>query len=101
VRHEGQWRKRPPWALDSLCLFTNCSFRGATVAELPTDTVTFLFTDIEGSSRLRKRHPEVMEPAHRRHDSLAAAILPQHGGALVKHRGRYRTRRGSRHEGKR
>jgi predicted ATPase/class 3 adenylate cyclase/Tfp pilus assembly protein PilF len=57
------------------------------VAPLPMGTVTFLFTDIEGSTRLWERHPEVMEPALRRHEALAAAILPQHGGALVKHRG--------------
>jgi class 3 adenylate cyclase len=30
------------------------------VAALPTGTVTFLFTDIEGSTRLWELHPEDM-----------------------------------------
>ena len=31
--------------------------------ELPTGTVTFLFTDIEGSTRLWEEHPEAMKSA--------------------------------------
>jgi class 3 adenylate cyclase len=33
------------------------------VAELPSGTVTFLFTDIEGSTRLWQDEPEAMRPA--------------------------------------
>jgi predicted ATPase/class 3 adenylate cyclase len=36
----------------------------------PTGTVTFLFTDIEGSTRLWERHPDEMRHALARHDSL-------------------------------
>jgi class 3 adenylate cyclase len=54
---------------------------------LPTGTVTFLFTDIEGSTRLWEQHPEAMEAALIRHDELAARIIQQHEGSLVKHRG--------------
>jgi class 3 adenylate cyclase len=31
--------------------------------DLPTVTVTFLFTDIEGGTRLWERHPEVIPAA--------------------------------------
>src|SRR5712692_2715287 len=55
--------------------------------ELPTGTVTFLFTDIEGSTRLWEQHPEAMEAALARHDALAADIIQQHDGRVVKHRG--------------
>jgi predicted ATPase/class 3 adenylate cyclase len=55
--------------------------------DLPTGTVTFLFTDIEGSTRLWEQHPEAMEAALARHDALAAAIVQQHAGTLVKQRG--------------
>src|SRR5437868_2262218 len=57
------------------------------MSELPTGTITFLFTDIEGSTRLWDQHPEAMEAALARHDALAAAAIEQHEGHLVKHRG--------------
>src|SRR5947209_2604482 len=57
------------------------------MSELPTGTITFLFTDIEGSTRLWEQHPEAMEAALARHDALAAAAIDQHEGHLVKHRG--------------
>jgi class 3 adenylate cyclase len=40
------------------------------MAELPTGTVTFLFTDLEGSTRLWEQHPEAMREALARHDEL-------------------------------
>jgi class 3 adenylate cyclase len=43
---------------------------------LPTGTVTFLFTDIEGSTRLWKQHPQAMGEALARHDALLRAALP-------------------------
>lgn len=55
--------------------------------ELPTGTVTFLLTDIEGSTRLWEQYPEAMRAALARHDALAEAIIAQHGGVLVKSRG--------------
>ncbi len=38
------------------------------MAELPSGTVTFLFTDIEGSTRLWEDHPDAMRDALARHD---------------------------------
>jgi class 3 adenylate cyclase len=40
---------------------------------VPTDTVTFLFTDIEGSTKLWEAHPEAMRVALARHDALRDA----------------------------
>ena len=38
--------------------------------ELPTSTVTFLFTDLDGSSRLWDEHQDAMRAAVARHDAL-------------------------------
>lgn len=55
--------------------------------ELPNGTVTFLFTDIEGSTRLWETYPDAMRDALPRHDALAAYWIRQHNGHLIKHRG--------------
>jgi len=52
--------------------------------ELPTGTVTFLFTDIEGSTRLWEEHPEAMRSALARHDALLRQTIEQHHGHIVK-----------------
>jgi predicted ATPase/class 3 adenylate cyclase len=54
---------------------------------LPTGTVTFLFTDIEGSTRLWEQHPDAMRHVIARHDDLAAEVILHHAGLLVKSRG--------------
>jgi len=36
---------------------------------LPTGTVTFLFTDVEGSTRLWEAHPQAMPRVMARHDT--------------------------------
>jgi predicted ATPase/class 3 adenylate cyclase len=46
----------------------------------PSGTVTFLFTDIEGSTRLWEEHPEAMSEALRRHDDLMRAAIESAGG---------------------
>ncbi len=49
-------------------------------SNLPSGTVTFLFTDIEGSTRLWQEKPEAMSVAHARHDAiLREAIESNHG----------------------
>ncbi len=52
--------------------------------ELPSGTVTFLFTDLEGSTRLWERHPEAMRPALECHDALLRAAVEEHRGLVVK-----------------
>ena len=54
---------------------------------LPTGTVTFLFTDVEGSTRLWEQAPEAMRLALARHDALAADVIAHHDGVLVRPRG--------------
>jgi predicted ATPase/class 3 adenylate cyclase len=46
----------------------------------PTGTVTFLFTDIEGSTRLWDRHPDAMTEVLAIHDGLLDRITATHGG---------------------
>ena len=46
--------------------------------------VTFLFTDIEGSSRLWETDPERMRPALARHDALIRGAVARHHGTVVK-----------------
>jgi predicted ATPase/class 3 adenylate cyclase len=50
----------------------------------PTGTVTFLFTDIEGSTRLWEQHPEAMRLALARHDALLSRTIEAHGGHVFK-----------------
>jgi predicted ATPase/class 3 adenylate cyclase len=57
---------------------------GDPMAELPSGTVTFLFTDLEGSTRLWEEHPEAMQPALARHDEILRGHVEAHGGAVVK-----------------
>jgi class 3 adenylate cyclase len=56
-------------------------------AELPPGTLTFLLTDIEGSTRLWESEPEAMEVALQRHDRLLAEVIESNGGAVVTSRG--------------
>jgi class 3 adenylate cyclase len=54
------------------------------VVALPQGTVTFLFTDIEGSTRLWERRPQAMPAALARHDALLHEIVIAHGGVVFK-----------------
>ena len=46
----------------------------------PTGTVTFLFTDIEGSTRLWDEHRDAMPDVLGRHDAIVRAAIDAHGG---------------------
>jgi predicted ATPase/class 3 adenylate cyclase len=46
--------------------------------------VTYLFSDVEGSTRLWETEPERMGPALARHDELAREAVARHGGRVVK-----------------
>ena len=77
---------------DDLAVLLSESFAGAAVSaaaspagpgepgeeDLPAGTVTFLLTDIEGSTRLWESVPEAMEAALEQHDRLLAEVI---GGA--------------------
>ena len=47
-------------------------------------TVTFLFTDIEGSTRLWERHPEAMQLALAQHDKLLRQAIETNRGTVFK-----------------
>src|SRR5437016_2409696 len=50
------------------------------MADFPSGTVTFLFTDIEGSTKLAQQFPAALPPALARHHSiLQHAIESNHG----------------------
>ena len=51
---------------------------------MPTATVTFLFTDIEGSTKLWELQRESMGAALARHDVLVRDSIQRHGGHVIK-----------------
>src|ERR671910_449544 len=51
---------------------------------LPSGTVTFLFTDVEGSTARWERDRETMSNALQRHDALLRETIEAHGGAVFK-----------------
>jgi predicted ATPase/class 3 adenylate cyclase len=90
--------------VDDLAVLLSESFAGATVstatprpspagpgqpaeARLPAGTVTFLLTDIEGSTRLWETVPDAMEVALGKHNRLLTEVIEGHGGVVVTSRG--------------
>src|SRR6478609_2709400 len=53
----------------------------------PTGTVTFLFTDIEGSTQLWERYPNEANAALVLHDRIIEEIVARHQGRIVRPRG--------------
>lgn len=53
----------------------------------PSGTVTFLFTDIEGSTRRWEADPDGMRAALAAHDDVLRAAVDANGGWLFKHTG--------------
>ena len=49
---------------------------------LPQGTVTFLFTDLEGSTRRWEAHPGEMRDALARHDAIVRGAVESHGGVV-------------------
>jgi class 3 adenylate cyclase len=54
------------------------------VSDLPTGMVTFLFTDIEGSTRLWERYPDDMPAALERHDRILSNSITDHAGVVFR-----------------
>lgn len=52
--------------------------------QMPSGTVTLLFTDVEGSTRLWEAEPEAMARALRRHDEIVGAAIRGAGGFIFK-----------------
>lgn len=53
-------------------------------SSLPTGAVTFLFTDIEGSTRLWQRDPSLMKDALAIHDQIIRSATDSHEGVVFK-----------------
>ena len=103
-RHFATARELERLLVDDLAVLLSESFADATIgidmprrsaagpgepdgAELPAGTLTFLLTDIEGSTRLWETEPDAMEVALQRHDRLLAEVIEGHGGAVITSRG--------------
>jgi hypothetical protein len=52
------------------------------MVELPTGTVTFLFTDLESSTRLWEEQPDAMRDALARHDAILRESIEGHNGVV-------------------
>ncbi len=50
----------------------------------PSGTVTFLFTDIEGSTQLWERYPTAMHATLAQHDAILRTAVESRHGAVVK-----------------
>ena len=57
------------------CDWVSRTFAGTRMPELPSGTVTFLFTDIEGSTALWERDATAMRAAVERHLTLLDAAI--------------------------
>lgn len=53
-------------------------------AQLPSGTVTLLFTDVQGSTRLWESEPDEMAIALRRHDDILRTSIETAGGYVFK-----------------
>jgi class 3 adenylate cyclase len=54
---------------------------------LPSGTVTFVFSDIEGSTKLWEQHPDAMKTALEKHDSLLRQAVESGSGHIIKSTG--------------
>ena len=54
---------------------------------LPSGAVTFLFTDIEGSTSLWEKHPRAMQSAMRLHNTILEQAVLANNGTVFKHIG--------------
>ena len=87
----GDWQATPskemeetPWRLSSLETLLRAHETQVSASNrrsaLPTGTVTFLYTDIEGSTKLWKQHRQAMATAHARHDQILRESIETNNG---------------------
>src|ERR1700730_14165767 len=77
------------WPAARRCLRASVKFgmsskQRSNVRTLRSGTVTFLFTDIEGSTRLWETQREAMTTALERHDALLRQCIESRGGHIFK-----------------
>jgi class 3 adenylate cyclase len=61
--------------------------RMVTTGELASQTLAFLFTDIEGSTRLWEQYRQSMKDALERHDAILREAVESSSGQVVKSTG--------------
>ena len=54
------------------------------MGKLPAGTVTFLFTDIEGSTQLWEMQPDAMQTALAKHDAILREAIESNSGYIIK-----------------
>ena len=57
------------------------------MTSLPSGTVTFLFTDIEGSTKLAQHYPDAMSGLLARHNEILTQSIGAHDGHIFRHVG--------------
>ena len=75
---------RAELATDQLAIAKQPVAAPAGPSPAPAGTVTFLFTDIAGSTQLWEQHPAAMPAALARHDGLLREAIERHGGFVFK-----------------
>jgi predicted ATPase/class 3 adenylate cyclase len=75
---------RAELAVDQLAAPPPPSTPEASSITLPSGTVTFLFTDIEASTRLWVLHPQAMPAVLARQEAILRAQIAAHGGTVFK-----------------
>ena len=55
--------------------------------DLPVGTITYMFTDVEGSTLLWQQYPDEMRAVMARHDSLLTSAVEANDGTVVRPRG--------------
>src|SRR5215211_5247743 len=83
-RHLGEQRTQGRVRCYSVLLLGKQGGHQGIVASPPTGTLTFLFTDIEGSTRLWEHDAPAMQAALARHDELLKSSIEDHGGYVFK-----------------
>src|SRR5215216_7772621 len=68
--------KRNNFRLESRFFYLYTDFMNS----LPNGTVTFLFTDIEGSTRLAQEYPDQWEALRARHNAILQVVMDSHNG---------------------
>jgi len=66
---------------------TEAVFMIELMAMRPVGTVTFLFTDMEGSTRAWEAHPKETRAALQRHDEIVARAIEANRGTIILERG--------------
>ena len=64
-----------------------CGRCSTPLSYLPTGVITYLFTDVEGSTQLWQQHSDRMSDVLTRHDALITDVVEEHGGMVVRSRG--------------